>query len=418
MPPPPTLDPALPALPLAFDIEALSRRFQEQWERAGERHAAVSGCRRIDTTYVPGERCVATYEITGEGPGGTKSRTFGVLNVDSSGATHRLFPDDPELPALSSAANADVMRERIAALPADVTRLKVIDSCEITPVRYKPGERCVLRYDLRSRREQASLFGKLVAADGDRLFATLTALHDARETTPATPGVPRPLYFWRDLGLVLQSVVNATPLGARALDASSPQRVRTRWMRSAGSGLAALHRMSLASGPRRTLLDDARDLQAYGRLFTQLAPRLERRFHDAIAAISRYALANREPALVASHGALRADQLLVDRDDDLVLVDLDGFCWATPARDLGNLFAYLEWRAIRKPEDAALIDQAQRAFLEGYAEAGPLPDSSWLAVFRAGSMLKIAGRRFRSLDLEEWELVPKLLDAAWEALPA
>jgi hypothetical protein len=189
-------------------------------------------------------------------------------------------------------------------------------------------------------------------------------------------------------------------------------------MRSAGSGLAALHRMSLASGPRRTLLDDARDLQAYGRLFTQLAPRLERRFHDAIAAISRYALANREPALVASHGALRADQLLVDRDDDLVLMDLDGFCWATPARDLGNLFAYLEWRAIRKPEDAALIDQAQRAFLEGYAEAGPLPDSSWLAVFRAGSMLKIAGRRFRSLDLEEWELVPKLLDAAWEALPA
>jgi hypothetical protein len=417
MPPPPTLDPALPALPLAFDMEALSRRFQEQWERAGGRRAAVGGCRRIDTTYVPGERCVATYEIIGEGPGGTKSRTFGVLNVDSSGATPRLFPDDPELPALSSAANADVMHERIAALPADVTGIKVIDSCEITPVRYKPGERCVLRYDLRSRREHASLFGKLVAAGGDVLFATLTALHDAGETTPATPGVPRPLFFWRDLDLVLQSEVTATPLGARALDASSPQRVRTRWMRSAGGGLAAMHRMSLAGGPRRTLLDDARDLETYGTLFTQLAPRLGRLFRDAIVATSRYALANREPAPVASHGALRADQLLVDRDDNLVLMDLDGFCRATPARDIGNLFAYLEWRAIRRPEDAVLIDDARRAFLEGYEEASPRPDSSWLAVFTAGSMLKIAGRRFRSLNFEEWGLVPKLLDAASEALP-
>jgi Ser/Thr protein kinase RdoA (MazF antagonist) len=120
---------------------------------------------------------------------------------------------------------------------------------------------------------------------------------------------------------------------------------------------------------------------------------------------------------VASHGALRTDQFLID-GRDLVLIDLDSYCWATPGRDMGNLLAYLDWRAIRRPEDATLVDEARHAFLEGYAAVAPLPDSPWLAAFRAGSMLKIAGRRLRSLSFEEWELLSKLLDAARATLPA
>jgi hypothetical protein len=414
----PVADPALPALPLAFDVDALSERFQEKWKRVSGQHIAFTGCRRIDTTYEPGVRCLATYELTGTGPCGEKTRTFGVLDVLSSGATHRLFPDDPDLPGLPSAADGGAMRERFAALPFDATGLKDIDDCEVTPVRYKPGERCVLRYELRSGEKRVALFGKLVAADGDNLLATLVSLHDAARTIPAMPRVARPLYYWPELDLVLQSEVAGTTHAGRALDTSFPPEARIRWMRSAGSGLAALHRTVWASGRRRTLPDDADELQTYRELFKQLAPHLAPRFDDAIKAISRYARANSEPNAVPSHGALRTDQFLIDRNDGVVLMDLDGFCLATPARDMGNLFAYLDWRTIRKPEDDALIDEARRAFLEGYAEAGPLPDASWLAAFTAGSMLKIAGRRFRSLAFEEWELVPQLLDAAWATLRA
>jgi phosphotransferase family enzyme len=416
---PPILDPALPTLPLAFDLTALSSRFAELWKGTGGQHFAVSSCMRVDTTYEPGVRCVAAYELTGTSSSEARARTFGVLDVDPSGAAHRVFPDDPELPALSSAANCDAMRQRLGDLPTGVTGLRVVDACEITPVRYKPGQRCVLRYDLRSEGQHAAVFGKLVATGGSELFATLGALHDSGETIPSMPRVPRPLSYWPDLELVIQSPAAGATLTARALDAPSSAADRAHLMRSAGSGLAALHRGPTGTcGPRRTVHDDVRELQGFGGLFRQLAPRLERCFQDAIGVISRDALGSGEPPSVASHGALRTDQFLVDDDHGLVLLDLDGFCRASAARDLGNLLAYLDWRAIRKPEDGVPIAEMQRAFLEGYATIAPLPESSWLAIFRAASMLKIAGRRLQSISFEEWDFVPKLLDQAWQTLPS
>jgi Ser/Thr protein kinase RdoA (MazF antagonist) len=96
----------------------------------------------------------------------------------------------------------------------------------------------------------------------------------------------------------------------------------------------------------------------------------------------------------------------------LVMIDLDSFCWAAPARDIGNFLAYLRWKAIRRPAQAAFITDAERAFLAGYAAVRPLPDATWRTLYQAVSLLKIAGRRFRSLTVKEWPLVPDLLTAA------
>jgi hypothetical protein len=74
--------------------------------------------------------------------------------------------------------------------------------------------------------------------------------------------------------------------------------------------------------------------------------------------------------------------------------------------------AYLRWKAIRRPEQQAMIEQAGRAFLAGYRAARPELDDRQLACYQAASLLKIAGRRFRSLTVKEWPLVPRLLDAA------
>jgi len=103
-------------------------------------------------------------------------------------------------------------------------------------------------------------------------------------------------------------------------------------------------------------------------------------------------------------------------DDRLVMIDLDGFCWANPARDLGNYMAYLRWKTIRQPGRAELIAQAGRLLLSGYQSLRHLPERRWLAIYEADSMLKIAGRRFRSLTTKEWHLVPALIDGAAQAL--
>jgi aminoglycoside phosphotransferase (APT) family kinase protein len=116
--------------------------------------------------------------------------------------------------------------------------------------------------------------------------------------------------------------------------------------------------------------------------------------------------------VAAGHGAMRTDQFLIDGGSGgLVLIDLDGVCLAEPARDLGNLLAYLDWKAIRRPADAAWVERAGAAFQAGYATGRSVP-ADRVAVYRAGSLLKIAGRRYRSLTVPEWPLVPALLDAA------
>ena len=112
-----------------------------------------------------------------------------------------------------------------------------------------------------------------------------------------------------------------------------------------------------------------------------------------------------------SHGALRTDQFLIE-DGHLVLIDLDSVCWANPARDLGNLLAYLAWKALRQPPYAAFIQLAQQAFLEGYARLRTLPATEWLAYYQAASMLKIVGRRYAGLTYKEWPLTEELLERA------
>ena len=126
-------------------------------------------------------------------------------------------------------------------------------------------------------------------------------------------------------------------------------------------------------------------------------------------------MAGQEPAPVASHGAFRTDQYMIERGE-LVMIDLDGFCWANPARDLGNFMAYLRWKAIRKPNDAEFIAHVGQIFLDGYRAAGRDIDDRWLRLYTADSLLKIAGRRYRSLTAKEWHLVPRLVEEANAAL--
>jgi len=85
-----------------------------------------------------------------------------------------------------------------------------------------------------------------------------------------------------------------------------------------------------------------------------------------------------------------------------VIIDLDSLCWSNPARDVGNFLASLRWKAIRESHNVAFIEAAIPSFLDGYATLRTVPDECWIARYEAGSMLKIAGRRFHKLDVSEW----------------
>jgi hypothetical protein len=80
------------------------------------------------------------------------------------------------------------------------------------------------------------------------------------------------------------------------------------------------------------------------------------------------------------------------------------------------MLGYLRWRGIRRPQDAAWTDAARPLLIEGYAAVADVPDPAWLELFQAVTMLRIAGRRLRSLAVPEWNRLPELLRRARQAV--
>jgi hypothetical protein len=397
-------DRQLPDLPLALDAGAAPRLFEEHL-RAQGRPLQVRSSKRQDVKYQPGQRCVATYVLLTDGSAGPE-QTIGVVELTPAGLACRLYDEDPQLPWLQEAAAPALMAPRFAALLGGP-----VTSCTATPVRYRAGSRCVFRYELEGPAGPSVIFGKLLRDGAEELAATAAALHRASQESPAMPHVLPPLAFWPELRLVLQAeVTGRAELNDLAFSEEVPQATRERWLHDAGARLAGLHGAAVA-GPPRTLAEDLDELREYVAPMAAADPALAERYAAAVERAAERAASLAEGAPVASHGAFRTDQFMI-QGDRLVLIDLDGFCRASPARDVGNFLAYLRWKAIRQPQRAAMIDQAGQLFLEGYGAARPGLDAGALRLYEAASMLKIAGRRYRSLTVKEWHLTPALLDQA------
>lgn len=406
----PVQDPELPTLADAFDREALSIGFSRIWRTAEDASVRIQVGGRTDTRYSPGSGCVATYALSSEAEGREPRASIGVVEIEPSGTTYRRYIDDPALPGLAIAADGDPMRERLTAV-LDVHPLEVVD-CDVHPVRYKSGTSCVLRYVLRTHEGAFSVFGKVFAGDVGRHAALLSELAQAVANERDAPRVLTPLAVLPDLGMMLQPTLAGADLTGAALGRLVPAPVRTSRMRAAGRALAAFQTAVNVPGTVRTWEEDVDELVTYRPLFAHLTPGLVGRMDDLVRRMQEETLSLPRPAIMASHGAFRTDQVVVEPDGDLAFVDLDGFCWADPARDLANALAYVEWRGIRDPGDAVLVETAMRALVDGYAARAAAPDDRRLRVYRGAALLKIAGRRLRRLAFDEWQAVPALVDRA------
>ena len=410
-------DPALPALPAAVRPAEAAALLAARGHEVGE-------LRRQDVKYLPLTRCVTSWAVTLGEAGGRAERTVAAVVVTPEGASLR-FPDEDEgLPGLAEALDARRMlarlAERVLAPGGQVLEPggqvlapgERVLGCAATPVRYKFGTRCTIRYDLRTHAGVRTLYGKLVAGGWGARPGILAALRRAASADPAMPEILPVVAHWPDLRLLVQPAAEqATELNQRAFDPAVPAAARDGWLAAAGCHLAALHACRLPGVALPAAGADLDELRACAAPMAQAAPELARRYESVIGLLDRRAGAEPPEPAVTSHGAFRTDQLLIAGQRQ-VMIDLDTACRSEPARDLGNLLAYLDWKAIRRPALLPLAERAGRVLLHAYADARPAPAESRLALQRATSLAKIAGRRYRSLTVEEWPLVPRLLDAA------
>jgi hypothetical protein len=419
------LDPVLPDLSSGLDPTLVATRLEHDFARESG-GAALATCEPEHIRWTPGMSCVATYRLTagagsrGEpaGPGagirppgspgsnlplGTADEvphaTIGVSEIGPDGSRYRLYRPDAGLPGLEAASDPTEMAAWFARLLG-----RPVTGCSVTPVTYRAGLRCVLRYRVAAAPD-ITLYGKVLAAgEAEQLAATVASLGPS--LVPALVGFDP---HWH---LVVTADAGVRSLTSVIAGESGP--VVTAALEAAGRLLSHLHARDEPIGHHRPLADDADDLTGYLTGAERIAPSVAAGLAEGIDRLRAAA----EPAgpSVPSHGAFRLDQVFVT-GTGVKLIDLDSFCWAEPARDIGNLLAYLQWRAIRRPAGEAAPRAMAATFAAGYGRQRPL-DHDRVAVYQAASLLKIAGRRYRALAVQEWDLVPQLIGAALELLAA
>jgi hypothetical protein len=357
------------------------------------------------------------------------------------------FPADPELVDLDTVMApaghrplADALESavrRVDGVPADCPLLDV----RAEPVRYKPGNRCVIRYRL--------TFGDPAAAagsDGATRTCTLVAklyqdLGEAQaaddllarlRSAAARTWTARPLGVVPGLPLALTEDLGSShdPVPARSgLDVVHPaSRNALAVVGQAARALAELHTCGLDTGglSSRTGADEAGKAAKRAGLLERYVPELAPEVRQVTGALCATLAALPAETLRPGHGSYKASQLLV-RNGSVFLVDFDQFCLADPALDVGYFLAYLRpagfWyhRAGRREWFETAAEVFRTTYLQRLAERGESAQTragiaGRAPVFEAALLLKIAARRANRLHSPRPGEVAAVLDEVTRAL--
>jgi hypothetical protein len=368
---------------------------------------------------------------------------------DPSAPTVRQFPADPQLPHLD-AVMAPSVRGPVGAALASAARL-VHDvpaglellGVDARPVRYKPGDRCVIRYRLRfgdpeddgaagAATTTCSIVAKLYRETGEAQAATdllarlrsQAAVDWTARPLGVVPGLP--LALTEDLGSSSDPVPALSGLDVVHPGADEAFEVVAR----AGRALAELHTSRLDTGDlnRRTGADEAAKAAKRARLLESFVPELAPVVQRVADVLCTTLTALPVDTLRPGHGSYKPSQLLV-RDGAVFLVDFDQFCLADPALDVGYFLAYLRpaglWyhRAGRRAWFEAAAEVFRSSYLHHLAEHGESVATcagitGRAPVFEAALLLKIAARRANRLHSPRPGEVAAVLDEVAGSLAA
>lgn len=237
-----------------------------------------------------------------------------------------VFPEDPALPGLATAADADLVRGRLRPRPTSVT---------VEPLRYRPRRRAVLRYRLEGGRV---LFGKVVPpARGRRLLALAEALRGTGlpMALPAGRVGPGALVLPCLRGTSLRDLLlTGGPLPPPDRVAALSEELHRRCSLPLVSDELAADRSAI-----RRRVDPATALCA-AQTVVRLLPGegcVAGRVAEAVIAWAEESEPNEEWIV---HGDLYEDQVLVDRER-LSLIDLDDLGPGDALLDAANFTAHL-----------------------------------------------------------------------------
>jgi aminoglycoside phosphotransferase (APT) family kinase protein len=266
----------------------------------------------------------------------------------------QVFPLDPKFPQLVRVADPRHVR---AMLNGSETA-----GYAVTPIRYRPGQRHVLRYDATAGTVYAKTYNDPDKAA--RIFTAIGQVADWLDTSAPGTAALRPLAYVAPDQTLLYPHLAGTPLTER-LQQPGPQ--TSALIRTAGETLRVLHHLPPG---RVTLRPHSFDKEMAGittasEHIDTLLPPVGARIHSILEhARLVHDKLEQEPSGFA-YGDYKADHLWVT-PAGLHLMDFDTCYLSDQAIDLGKFLADLRWWHDRHGTGD---EQLAGDFLEGYGEA-------------------------------------------------
>ncbi len=370
----------------------------------------------------------------------------GVLRVPDLGISVQAFPADDNLPDLALCFNTHPSTPLFEMLQATVRTLYADQQWDLItavaePVRYKPANRCVIRYRLELKHpsqeacQHEVIFGKVYADHKQALSVQQyqQLLYTEQEHEGLVPLLPRPLGIIDTLGLTFNEAVQpgrtdnlasndrwqTLRTGTRAFQPQIEQDSNgtiTRVIPPAeeltltGHALARIHTstLSLNKSAIRSGKKEAKRSQERAALIAGKNPLHAQEVQRLVQLLSSRLEVLEPDVYRPAHGGFKASQLLF-HSHNVFVVDFDGFCLADPALDVGYFLAYLRpsglWYHRQGTREwfeasAALFREAYR---EGMSKRGVpsvsidgILDRSHL--YEAALLFKIATRRVNRLN--------------------
>lgn len=321
------------------------------------------------------------------------------------------FPDDPHLPQLHELLDVTRVTPYFPYPNVPFAADAIID-IKVEVVRYRPEQRCILRYDVAygPNRDHCVLYAKVFADDnGERVFTRIQHCHGAASALGVR--IARPLGYSAAVRTVWQEELIGTSLTA-ALDAGNYEAPMT----AIGHCLARLHAADLPM--QKTVTRDERlaDVRKKSNKLAQMLPALSVDLNTIIAR-AQSELAILPPAQKAViHGDVHFGQFLITADGALALFDFDEWSIGDPAQDLADLIVdpYVSRFARDKTETSRILSSpVARALLASYRSHAAWAVSDATIAWQA--RVQLINKAYRAAIQQEprWrEKVPALVALA------
>jgi len=279
-----------------------------------------------------------------------------------------------------------------AAFVADVIGGSGGPRYTVRTVRYRPGQRHVLRYDpcaSRAKRPPAAVvFAKLYEDErGRRELRVARELGEALAGVSTEFAVPSPLAYLPEQRTLLYRQVPGAPLSEQLQSSADPKGQ----LRRAAALLRCIH----AAPPE--LVEDHRheldvEIGAVARAsehIAALSPATGAAIQAVLARVQAFHTRLPQERVAFVHGDFKLDHLCA-APGALTVLDLDRCCAGDPALDIGKLLADLRWWYTGTGGD---FGRGRWQFLDGYFGERTPPRLLRARLYEALLLVKIAARR-------------------------